>query len=124
MDKRAIEEVELREAAAMLAGDAAALETLWDDNLLCYSSANLYAGKETLLRMMRSGGLRLKEHTRHTLQISFEGSDLAIAIGSETSVLDYGPGATVAASYLNLWVRRPAGWKLLARHVGRIARTY
>jgi hypothetical protein len=124
MDKQTIEDIERREAQAMLAGDAAKLESMWDDNLLCYSSANLYAGKETLLRMIRSGGLRLKEHVRHTLQVAFEGKEIAIAIGSESSVLNYGSGVTIVASYLNLWVRRADGWKLLARHVGRIARSF
>ena len=41
-----IEEAEQREAETMLHADVANLDVLWDDQLLAYSTANLYARKE------------------------------------------------------------------------------
>ena len=122
--RKEVEETEQWEAAAMLRADIDSLDSLWDDKLLAYSGVNLYAGKFTLLNLMNAGGLRLKSHFRQTLQVLIEG-DLAIAIGNETSELAIarGAGGLISCSYLNVWKKRPDGWKLIARHVGRSART-
>jgi Domain of unknown function (DUF4440) len=121
--RREVEEVEQLEANAMLRADVAVLDDLWDDHLLAYSTVNLYARKDTLLGLLRKGGLRLQSHSRKTQEVSVD-DQIAIAIGNERSELVAGgsPGTIFICSYLNVWIRRSDGWKLMGRHVGQIAR--
>ncbi len=123
--RKEVEEAEQWEAAAMLRGDIDSLDSLWDDNLLAYSSVNVYAGKFTLLNIISTGGLRLRAHQRQTMKVLVEG-EVAIAIGNETSEFSVGgrPGGPISCSYLNVWTKRPDGWKLLARHVGTKPRLF
>jgi Domain of unknown function (DUF4440) len=117
-----IERIDQREADAMLRADLAALESIWDEKLLAYSTANLYAGKRVLLDYMANGGLRLKFHTRRTIDVVFDG-DKAVSIGVENSEMDgLGAGTLLLCSYMNVWTKRADGWKLLARYVGRVSR--
>jgi ketosteroid isomerase-like protein len=117
-----IEEAEQREAEAMLHADVANLDVLWDDQLLAYSTANLYARKATLLGLLKKGGLRLQSHSRKTLEVTVKGQT-AIAIGNERSeLIADSSGTLMICSYLNVWIKRDDRWKLLARHVGQIAR--
>jgi len=118
-----IESMDQREAEAMLRADLSALETIWDEKLIAYSTANLYAGKGVLLDYIKKGGLRLKSHARRTLQVVFDGNE-AISIGLEDSEMDViGPGAKLLCSYMNVWTRRADGWKLRARYVGKVSGT-
>jgi hypothetical protein len=111
-----------READAMLRADLSALESIWDEKLIAYSTANLYAGKRVLLDYMKKGGLRLKSHTRRTVEIVFDGNE-AISIGTENSEMDgAGAGTPMLCSYMNVWTRRGDGWKLRARYVGLLSR--
>jgi hypothetical protein len=116
-----IERVDQREADAMLRADLSALESLWDDKLITYSTANLYARKQVLLDYMAKGGLRLKSHTRRTIDVLFDG-DKAVSIGVENSEMEgAGGGTLLLCSYINVWTWRFDGWKLLARYVGRVS---
>jgi ketosteroid isomerase-like protein len=118
-----IERMDQAEADAMLRVDIAALESIWDEKLIAFSSSNMFAGKRTLLDFMRAGGLRLKSHSRRTMEIVFDG-DKAISIGVENSEFaGLGGGHLLLCSYMNVWTRRADGWKLLARYVGRVSRT-
>jgi hypothetical protein len=117
-----IERIDPCEAYAVLRADLSALESIWDEKLIAYSTANLYARKQVLLDYVRNGGLRLKSHTRRTVEVVFDGNE-AISIGVENSEMD-GPGAgtLLLCSYMNVWTKRADGWKLRARYVGRVSR--
>jgi len=118
-----IETMDQREADAMLRADLSALESIWDDKLLAYSTATLYAGKRLLLDYMKKGSLRLKSHSRRTVEVVFDGNE-AISIGIENSEMDgAGAGILLMCSYMNVWTRRADGWKLRARYVGRVSGT-
>ena len=115
-----VRQAEQEEANAMLTGDVAALENLWTDELLAYSTANLYARKATLLGLIANGGLRLRLHRRTTLEVVLDG-DRAIAIGNESSQFaSSAAGKLMLCSYLNIWKRQADRWRLLGRHVGLI----
>jgi len=117
-----IEALEQREAAAMLRGDVAALESLWSDDLIVNSSANLIAGKQLLLEFIRSGRLRLRTFERRTTKVAGAG-DLIVATGSETSqLISERLTDELFCSYMNTWARHNGAWKLVGRHVGMIAR--
>jgi hypothetical protein len=118
-----VKQLEQEEADAMLRADLSALDSLWDEKLIAYSTAALFAKKHILLDYMRSGGMRLKFHKRRTLEVVLDG-DKAITIGTENTELDGADAGTLLlCSYMNVWTRRPEGWKLLARYVGRVSRT-
>ncbi|HYK64972.1 MAG TPA: nuclear transport factor 2 family protein [Patescibacteria group bacterium] len=118
-----IEHLEQQEAQAMRAGDISTLQKLWADDLLVNSTANLIAGKQILLEMIRGGLLRLRTYERRPVRIVPSG-DLAVSTGNEVSQLitnaaDY----KMFVSYMNVWMKRAGNWQLVARHVGMIERT-
>ncbi len=122
LQQREIEALEQREAQALLGADASTLEMLWSDDLIVNSTANLIAGKQILLEMIKSGRLKLRTMERRPVRINVMG-DLAIATGNEVSQLIAGKAEfKVFGSYMNVWTKRGGNWQLLARHVGLIER--
>ena len=117
-----IETLEQREARAMLGADVSTLQTLWADDLIVNSTANLIAGKEILLEMIKSGRLKLRTYERRPVRISVFG-DLVVTTGNEVSQL-IGDVAEykLFVSYMNVWAKRDGDWRLIARHVGLIQR--
>jgi ketosteroid isomerase-like protein len=121
-EQREIEALEQREAKALLGADTSTLETLWADDLIVNSTANLIAGKQILLEMIRGGGLKLRTMERRPVRINLMG-DLVIATGNEISQLIAGKAEfKMFGSYMNVWSKRGGKWQLVARHVGLIER--
>ena len=121
-DEREIAALEQSEARALHAADIASLQTLWADNLIVNSTANLIAGKQILLDMIKSGALRLTSNERRPIRIEVSG-DFAVCTGNEVSQVDVQAVVyKLFVSYMNVWARRPSGWQLIARHVGLIER--
>jgi hypothetical protein len=117
-----IKNMDQLEAQAMLRADLSTLESIWDDKLIAYSTAALYAGKRELLDYIKAGGLRLRSHKRQTSEIIFDGGT-AISIGLENSEMEgVGERILLLCSYMNVWTEKNDGWKLLARYVGRVSR--
>jgi hypothetical protein len=54
LEQKEIETLEEREARAMLGADISTLQTLWADDLIVNSTANLIAGKQILLEMIKT----------------------------------------------------------------------
>ncbi len=88
-----IKELKQRKADAVLRADVATLSALWSDDLLVNSTANLIADKQILLRLIASGGLRLKSYTRLTVRATIN-RDMVITTGNESSQLQ-GPAAGI-----------------------------
>jgi ketosteroid isomerase-like protein len=121
-EEREIEALELREAEALYTADIASLQTLWADDLIVNSTANLIAGKQILLEMIKNGAIRLKSYERRPVRITTSG-DLAVCTGNEVSQVNVQAAMyKLFVSYMNVWARRPSGWQLIARHVGLIER--
>ena len=122
LEQREIETLEEREARAMLGADVSTLQTLWADDLIVNSTANLIAGKQILLEMIKSGRLKLRTYERRPVSIVTFG-DLVVATGNEVSQLVAGSAMIKTfVSYMNVWTKRSGNWQLLARHVGLIQR--
>ncbi len=122
LGQREIETLEQQEARAMLGADVSTLQTLWADDLIVNSTANLIAGKEILLEMIKSGRLKLNSYERRPVSIVNFG-DLVVATGNEVSQLVAGTAMIKTfVSYMNVWTKRTGRWQLLARHVGLIQR--
>jgi len=122
LEQKEIETLEEREARAMLGADISTLQTLWADDLIVNSTANLIAGKQILLEMIKSGRLKLRTYERRPVSIVTFG-DLVVATGNEVSQLVAGSAMIKTfVSYMNVWTKRSGNWQLLARHVGLIQR--
>ena len=122
LGQREIVTLEQQEARAMLGADVSTLQTLWADDLIVNSTANLIAGKEILLEMIKSGRLKLNSYERRPVSIVNFG-DLVVATGNEVSQLVAGTAMIKTfVSYMNVWTKRTGRWQLLARHVGLIQR--
>ena len=121
-EQKEIEALEQREAHAVLNADVSTLQTLWADDLIVNSTANLIAGKSILLEMMKDGRLKLRTYERRPVRIAIF-DDHVVATGNEISQLI---GRThefkTFVSYMNVWSKRNGNWQLIARHVGAIER--
>jgi ketosteroid isomerase-like protein len=119
-EQKEIEALEQREAHAVLNADVSTLQTLWADDLIVNSTANLIAGKSILIEMMKDGRLKLRTYERRPVRIAIF-DDLVVTTGNETSQLI---GRTAEfktfVSYMNVWSKRNGNWQLIARHVGAI----
>jgi hypothetical protein len=121
-DQKTIEGLEQREAKAMLTADTSTLQTLWADDMVVNSTANLIAGKKILLEMVQNGRLKLRTYERRPVRIAVIG-DLVVSTGSEISQLITDTAEfKLFTSYMNLWTKRDGNWQLIARHVGLIHR--
>jgi hypothetical protein len=121
-NQKTIEALEQREAEAMLAADTSTLKTLWADDMVVNSTANLIAGKKILLEMVQNGRLKLRTYERRPVRIAVIG-ELVVSTGSEVSQLITETAEfKLFTSYMNLWTKRAGSWQLLARHVGLIHR--
>ena len=127
-DPKAVEQMEIegleqREAKAMLTADTSTLQTLWADDMVVNSTANLIAGKKILLEMVQNGQLKLRIYERRPVRIAVFG-DLVVSTGNEVSQLIGGSiaGFKLFTSYMNVWKKRDGNWQLLARHLGLIHR--
>ncbi|HUN58448.1 MAG TPA: nuclear transport factor 2 family protein [Candidatus Binataceae bacterium] len=114
-----IRQAEQEEAEATLRRDVAALDRIWAEELLAYSSSNLYGRKEALLNLIVSGAFRMRSHRRTTVQVIVDG-DRALAIGNENSQLEGPLGGTILCSYMNVWTWQADRWRLFGRHIGLI----
>jgi Domain of unknown function (DUF4440) len=122
VQQKEIAALEQREAEAMLGSDASTLQMLWADDMIVNSTANLIAGKQILLEMVKNGRLKLRIYERRPVRIEVF-TDLVVTTGHETSQL-IGDTALfkLFTSYMNVWTKRDGNWQLLARHVGVIQR--
>jgi hypothetical protein len=118
-----IEALERREAQATLRGDTETLRSLWSDDLLVNSTANLIAGKQVLLDYIRASGLRLRRLDRR-IERSAMLDDLVVTTGNEMSQLATAgvDDVFLSCSYMNVWSKRAGSWQLIARHLGLIGR--
>ena len=85
--QREIEALEQREANAMLRSDASTLETLWANDMIVNSTANLIAGKQILLEMIKNGRLKLRTYERRPVRIAMFG-ELVVSTGNEICTAD------------------------------------
>jgi len=122
VEQKEIEALEQREAEAMLGPDASTLQRLWADDMVVNSTANLIAGKQLLLDLVKNGRLKLRIYERRPVRIEVF-TDLVVSTGNEVSQL-IGDTAVfkLFTSYMNVWTKRGGNWQLLARHVGVIQR--
>ncbi len=109
-----IRAMEDRRYAAMIAGDAPALEDLLADDLRYTHSNAVVDTKASLMGLLASGKLTYRA-ARPVIDDVFIYGDAALVVGSvELDVTAGGADRTVRVRYTNLWVNTDGRWRFAA----------
>lgn len=113
-----IRDLEERARRAVLAGDAASIEALWDPAFLVNApNSRLLVGRDASLDLVRSGVIQYTRFDRVIERLEVDG-DTAVAMGSESIVQQRGPhaGQVIQRRYTNIWRMKNGKWLLRFRH--------
>jgi hypothetical protein len=115
-DIRALEEAG---RVAFLAADTAALDALWDEELLVNSPLNTINDKSLVLQLLGTGRIR---HTFDDVVIErvHRYGDVVVVMGRDT--VDGPPhGAIMDRRFTNVWQLQDGAWRMIARHAQIVA---
>jgi ketosteroid isomerase-like protein len=116
-DTESLKAADRRLQAAQLAADAEALDALIDDRLVFTGpDARLYSKRDDL-ELQRSGRQRLTEVTEDELSAVVAGDTGVTFFRGRLAGRFQGAHFTADVRYTRVWIRTPAGWRLLAAHV-------
>jgi ketosteroid isomerase-like protein len=118
-----IRKLDLAHAGAIFKGDAAALDSLMDDDVTVNHPTNrIVKEKRELLDLIRQGVIRYTFFQR-VPEIFLFFTDMAVVMGNETVVPAEGApnaGKTLQRRYTNVWMRRDGKWRLTVRHANNV----
>jgi len=118
-----IKKLELAHADAILHGDAAALDSLMDDDVTVNHPTNrIVKEKKELLDLIQQGVIRYTSFERYPETFLFF-KDMVVVMGSETVVPAKGApneGKTLQRRYTNVWMKRDGKWRLTVRHANNV----
>ena len=121
-----ISNLEQAHANAILKGDAAALDTLMDDNVTVNHPTNrIINEKKDLLDLIRQGIIRYTSFERYPEKFLFF-DNMVIVMGNETVVPAMGApneGKTLIRRYTNIWMKKDGKWRLTVRHANNVCST-
>jgi ketosteroid isomerase-like protein len=110
-------------AQAVLRGDIAALERLFDDDFVVTHPRGGIHERAAVLDLVRKGQIRYTSYEQKVESIRVW-SDVAVTVGSETVVPDVvgrpDRGQTVPRRYTHVWRKGPGGWRLKVRHASLV----
>lgn len=114
MLEKELSALEDRRCAAMIAANAGALSSLFDDDLVWTHSSARTDTKASFLDVLRAGGTRYLEIKRSDEIIRIHGN-LAVITGiAEMQVALKGDQKQLRNRYTNVWAKRGGSWKMLA----------
>ena len=111
-DEHEIRRLDDEARAAVLRGDAAALEDLLAEDYLVNNPLGQVLDKRQLLDAIRSGRIRHASYERQIEALRVH-EDTAVVMGRET-VVDGGP--VIQRRYTEVWLRTDGCWRAVARH--------
>jgi ketosteroid isomerase-like protein len=115
--------LDMAHAAAIFKGDAAALDSLMDDNVTVNHPTNrIVKEKKELLDLIRQGVIRYTSFERFPEKFLFF-ENMVVVMGSEIVVPAKGaPGAgkTLHRRYTNIWMNQNNQWRLTVRHANNV----
>ena len=119
-----IRQLEEQERQAVLNEDTAALEHLWSEDFIVNNPQNkITPSRSDALGLVKRGLIRYVAFDRRIETIRFN-DDIAIVMGAET-VEPVGDtpraGRIVERRYTNIWRKKEATWRMIARHANVIA---
>jgi ketosteroid isomerase-like protein len=118
-----IRRLELAHADAILNGDAAALDSLMDDDITVNHPTNrIVKEKKELLDLIQQGIIRYTAFKRYPELFLFF-KDMVVVMGNEIVVPAKGApnaGKTLQRRYTNIWMKRDGKWRLTVRHANNV----
>jgi hypothetical protein len=118
-----IRKLDLAHADAIFKGDAAALDSLMDDEVTVNHPTNRIVNeKKELLNLIQQGVIRYTSFKRFPEKFLFF-EDMVIVMGGEAVVPAQGApnaGKSLQRRYTNIWLRRDGVWRLAARHANNV----
>ena len=101
---------------AMMAHDAAGVRNVWAEDFVVNSPNNEVLNRDQVVALMAEDLLAYRDFRKH---ITFVGEkpEVTVVMGYDTMVPLKGPGAgkQVTRPFTDVWAKRSAGWKLIAR---------
>jgi ketosteroid isomerase-like protein len=121
--KEKIGELELAHANAIFKGDAAALDSLMDDNVTVNHPTNrIVKEKKELLDLITRGIIRYTAFERHPEKYLFF-KNVVVVMGNETVVPAASApnaGRKLHRRYTDIWMNEDGRWRLTVRHANNI----
>jgi len=121
--KEEIRRLELAHADAIFKGDAAALDSLMDDNITVNHPTNrIVKEKKELLDLIHQGIIRYTSFKRYPETFLFF-KDMVVVMGYELVIPAKGApnaGNTLRRRYTNIWMKRDGMWRLTVRHANNV----
>ncbi len=121
--KEEINRLEMAHAEAIFNGDAAALDSLMDDNVTVNHPTNrIVKEKKELLGLIHHGVIRYTAFKRYPELFLFF-KDMVVVMGHEIVVPAKGApnaGKTLQRRYTDIWMNRDGKWRLTVRHANNV----
>jgi ketosteroid isomerase-like protein len=118
-----IRKLDLAHARAIFKSDAAALDSLMDDEITVNHPTNRIVNeKKELMDLIHQGVIRYTSFERYPEKFLFF-KDMVIVMGHETVVpAKSAPnaGKTLQRRYTNIWLMRDGKWRLTVRHANNV----
>jgi hypothetical protein len=114
VSEQRILELEEQRYAAMLTGDAATLERLFDDALTYTHSSGVVDTKESYVAGIRDKLWEYKSISREAERVVLRGDAALVYCRLRIELLMRGTLRKVDANVLGVWTRSGAEWRLLA----------
>lgn len=115
--------LEMAHANAILKGDAAALDSLMDDNVTVNHPTNrIVKEKKELLDLIHQGIIRYTSFDRFPETFLFF-ENMVVVMGSELVVPAKGApnaGKSIKRRYTDVWMNRDGKWRLTVRHANNV----
>ncbi|HLO57404.1 MAG TPA: nuclear transport factor 2 family protein, partial [Bacteroidales bacterium] len=118
-----IKKLDMAHASAIFKGDAAALDSLMDDDVTVNHPTNrIVKEKKELLDLINKGVIRYTSFERFPETFLFF-KDMVVVMGNETVVPAKGApneGNTLNRRYTNIWMYQNGHWRLTVRHANNV----
>ena len=118
-----IRKLDLAHAKAIFTGNAAALDSLMDDDITVNHPTNrIVKEKKELLDLIQKGVIRYTSFDRYPETYLFF-KDMIVVMGNETVVPAKGApneGKILHRRYTNVWMMRDGKWRLTVRHANNL----
>src|SRR5215813_14193998 len=107
---------------ALTKSDVAALEKIYDDNLIYTHSNGSVDNKATYVGKIKSGATKYQSMKRDDIKVSVYGNAAVVTCHWEVHVLAGENKIDTNARYLHVYVKQKDGWKMVAHQATLIAK--
>jgi ketosteroid isomerase-like protein len=107
---------------ALIKSDVAALERIYDDNLIYTHSNGSVDNKSSYVGKIKSGAAKYQAMKRDDIKVSVYGNSAVVTCHWDVHVLAGENKIDTNARYLHVYVKQKDGWKMVAHQATLIAK--